>query len=328
MKSQHTIDQVSYDCGNRGGKIKEGDDEPIVRLSSIAWIRGDLPKGTKESPVATFSQFGGKAKSCVIGKLAQSWGGKNTFSYDKIELLKHFFLASLTPRPATWIKELRIATPMLLSRERKQILHSLVGTHEYICNGVDCRVTIESVKTVDEAVGAYWYALKHGLYQDLNYSNGVLDIGGQNTHVLAFDPDGNKLDISFQNDLGTLALAKKIIKHPFVKQQISTALDLGLVMDAIQDRTFAVRDRVSFSQIFPECQQEWIDEISASIKDAWSSAPNMGSFIIVGGSAIWLAKYQVHTKGRFFLPPGSTEVPLSPQNDPQLIALRGMEYVK
>ncbi|WP_373545660.1 ParM/StbA family protein [Chamaesiphon sp.] len=324
MNNQHIIDRVYFDGGNRAGKIKEGIDVPVVRRSCIAWVKGDLPKGTFESPVATFREFGGKSKSCVVGRLAQMRSGQNTFSYDKVDLLKYFLLASLTPRPATYIRELCIATPLLLSGDRKQILHNLIGTHEYVCNGIQCLVTIESVKTVDEAVGAYWYAVERGLYQDLSYSNGVLDVGGLNIHAFAFDPDGNKLDISFQNDLGTIALAKKIVKHPYVKQQISTALDISIVMDAIEDRSFMVRDKANFRQIFGECVDEWINEISASIKDAWLAAPNLGNFMMVGGSAPLLKSYEIRTGGRFFLPPSNDDCFI----DPQLVALLGMEYVR
>jgi hypothetical protein len=319
--TQHLIELVKADFGNRNGKIQEDNDSPIVRLSSIAFLESNIPRGSVKSPVVTLMDNGRK-RTYVMGKNAQSRREcKNTFTESKIDQIKYFLFGSLTPRSEVYIKELRIATP-LLSGDGKAKLQNLVGTHEFTCNGIDCLLTIESVIAVPESVGAYWYGVQHGLYRDLERNNGVLDIGGLNTQMRLFDVEGNSLDCSFQTDFGTVDLANRITSHPLIIKQLTTELSPDVVMDAIESRRYTV-DLIDFRPVFGQCLTEWIDANRKVIGLKLSGVKNIGEVMIIGGSAPLWESYEKQTNGRFFIPESTEANPINPQ----LIALLGMGMI-
>jgi hypothetical protein len=304
------------DPGNRYLKFLSPSGQSRQILSCVAQIKGTAPGGTADSPVISLRE-NGEAKAFVIGRLAPNYQGLKTFEHQKAELAKYLLLAALPPQSNTYITNLAIAIPAMMSKQHQRLLLNLAGCHDYIHNSVSCLATIENVKLIPETVGAYLQGRHSGLYQNPSYNNGVLNIGGLNVSGSIFTPSGDRLEaFELLDENGTAALADLIATHPSVRSQSHISIEPSKIMDAIESGKYQVRNTADFRSVFEECRAEWQSRIVATIRRRWASqASELGQVLIVGGSAPLFLDYQAKTSGRFLVTP-----------DPQNFALLGMRH--
>lgn len=242
-------------------------------------------------------------KRYAIGKLAQELGGKPAFEEGKADLAHLLVLPAIASTSPARIEQLIIPTPDSRNRVVIQQLKKLENTLDFSINGVDQIVSVRQVRTIDECRGAFALARLQKLWKFPQHTNGVIDFGGGTAIARLFTPSGvliREADVVLP---GTYALAQKLAAAllPIIGQ----SADLGLLMDAIANRSFQYGSTgIDFTAQFRTVQHHWLSEIRNKLKVAWNSQmANLGEVLIVGGSAPLLEPLSEASKGRFKIAP-------------------------
>ncbi|MEM8779685.1 MAG: hypothetical protein AAGF26_12590 [Cyanobacteria bacterium P01_G01_bin.49] len=287
---------------------------PSVIKNLESWEEAEFDE--KSVVVEIRDADGNNTSRFVIGSEAHSQRGTPAFEVNKVELAKHFIYATLEPsayQGTVTIDSLRIALPDARNVENVALLKELEGVHEFIRNGKHVIASVRNIEPVDETRPAYRYAKENGLYQSPGSLNGILDLGGGTGIGRLYSPSGS---LNRQADVivpGTYALAEKI--DAALLPNTGFSQDLGLIMDAIENRTYTIgTSGIGFADLFEKCRNAWLEDIRGKLRTKWGQYfSEIGEVLIIGGSAPLAAPIEESTKGRF-------KVAL----DPQTISIKGM----
>jgi hypothetical protein len=308
----HLIKTCACDLGNRGLKILDRKNLPKIFPSYYLKLEDydDLPRANSTSVVVVDG-----SDRYVLGSLAKSMKGTPIYQTSKTAMASRLVAAAIEPFEGSdlpiFVETLRLVLPDSRKAEQFGDLKALEGTTKNITrNGVDITFSIGKVEVIDECLPSFWYAKTSKL---LNYpyaTTGILDVGGGTVLARLITPDGQiirKADVSLP---GTYDLAREI--NAFLLPRIGSSTELGLLMDAIANSSFAIgATGISFKKEFLAASQKWVAGIRSQLKESWEPFKHdIGDVLITGGSAPLMQSLEVSSGGRFRVLPNSQFVQL------------------
>ncbi len=306
----NTLPVLALDAGNRFIKWLPAGGRPRCIPSFVKPLEPWEDACSDE--LSVILEVGGQRYA--IGQVAQHLGGNPTFQHDKCELASLLCLAAIEPPKGNQIAidKLIVALPDSRKSEAVAGVRRCKGAKTFIRNGQTIHATIKQVEPIDETRAAYSFALKKRLFQYAR-TNGILDLGGGTGIGRLYTPNGTLIRQADVIVPGTYALATKIAAA--LIPQLGHSPDLSLLMDAIAQGIYQYGTTgVDFQPIFEKCRAEWLTEIRAQLKSAWTQwLSELGEVLIIGGSAPLAESLEQQSSRRFRLAP-----------DPQLFNLYGM----
>jgi hypothetical protein len=276
-------------------------------------------------------------KKYVIGKIAKELGGKAIFSESKTDwawLLGYVALEPNLGENTLTVEELVYFLPDTRhqqSVEGVKKIETFASAKEFRRNGVDIVATVRRVIPTDETRGAYCYAIRNGLFNYPQLTNGVVNIGGGDISCHVYLPNlknPERAIIDRDQDLnlkgkGTAYLAEKIAAA--VAPMIGERPSADWIMDGIADGSFTIAQTGTyFKPQFDAAQDVYCSELRGRIKTEWSRAlATMGEVLVVGGSATLVKPIVDLFQGRWRIPAKENMDSFS-----QFIDIYGMAEIK
>ncbi len=173
----------------------------------------------------------------------------------------------------------------------KEIRERLLGTHDYVYNGVESTVHIESVSVEPEGLAAWRYAKSIGLVPEQGLTI-IIDIGGGTWLSRLIDEEGEILDSSVSERGGAYSLATDISFDPRLGDVIEDQPDPGVIMNAFANGThyYAENPNASWKEWLDEHLDPWFKGIFGKVSTQYKPfLPRVRRFLVTGGSSYLIA---------------------------------------
>jgi hypothetical protein len=243
-------------------------------------------------------------KTWVIGKLAQALSGNGLYTLEKHELAAQMVLG-LIPIPPD-IEDIRITKLVyslpddLNDKDVKAVQQALLGKHWISIDGRPVVVHIEKVKVVFEGLGAYIWAKHNNLLKLTDgYKTGVLDVGNKTVILTPFTGISHisERDKRAVDNIGVISLAESISRDKIFRSPgVQSRVNVDLILRGISEGTYMYgtgSNGISFKDVFPRYQEEWINNIRIFMRHIWGSmSSEIGEILAVGGGSHLLAPLQ------------------------------------
>jgi hypothetical protein len=243
-------------------------------------------------------------RTWVIGKLAQALSGNGLYTLEKQQLAAQMVMG-LIPIPPD-IEEIKITRLVyslpdnLNSKDVQAVQQALLGKHWISIDGKNVVVEIQKVDVVFEGLGAYIWAKHNNLLKLTDgYKTGVLDVGNKTVILTPFTGISHisERDKRAVDNIGVISLAEaisrdKIFRGPGVQSRVN----VDLILRGISEGTFMYgtgSNGISFREVFPQYQEEWINNIRIFMRHIWGSmSTEIGEILAVGGGSHLLTPLQ------------------------------------
>lgn len=281
-----TTPVLALDAGNYDLKFYNGHSHP----KAIRSVRYQLPQGrdavsfSEASPLIELSDgrryhFG--AQSYKYRRQQQ------TVIENKVDLARLHLYACLEPLAggvAEYGLNLLVSTPDPF-RNGEAIQEQLLGRHDFTRNGVDFRVTVESVTVEREGMGAYHYAKTQGVIPNHGYTI-VIDIGGGTWLTRLVDADGEVIDENVLDRGGTYELAVAISFDRRLTDPLGSSADPCIVMDGFRIDHVYADTGLSWAGWLDEYLEPWFKGIFQTVKAQYTPyMPRVTRFLVTGGGS-------------------------------------------
>jgi hypothetical protein len=281
-----TVHTLALDAGNYDLKFFDGAGHP----KAIRSVRYQLPQGrdavsySEASPLIELPD----GRRFHFGAQAYKYRRQQqTVIENKVELARLHLYACLEPIAGTVAEfplNLLISTPDP-GRSAAEIEAQLVGLHEFRRNGVDFRVTVETIQVEREGMGAYHYAQKQGLIPDTGYTI-VIDIGGGTWITRLVDADGEVIDENIMDRGGTYELATAISFDRRLGDALGTTADPCIVMDGFRVGHVYADTGLAWAGWLGEYLDPWFKGIFQTVKAQYTPfMPRVTRFLVTGGGS-------------------------------------------
>lgn len=285
QKSSSNRRMLALDAGNYDLKFFGGEGHP----KAIRSVRYRLPQGrdavsySEASPLIELpngSRYHFGAQAYKYRRQQQ------TVIENKVELARLHLYACVEPMGSLseFPLDLYVSTPDP-ARHAAAIQEQLEGEHEFVRNGIEFRVNVESVTVEREGVGAYRYAQTQGLIPDSGYTI-VIDIGGGTWLTRLLDADGEVIDENIMDRGGTYELAAAISFDRRLSDGLGSTPDPCVVMDGFRVGHSYADTEISWADWLDEYLDSWFKGIFQTVKAQYTPyLPRVTRFLVTGGGS-------------------------------------------
>lgn len=308
-----TTPVLALDAGNYDLKFYNGQGHP----KAIRSVRYQLPQGrdavsySDASPLIELPD----GRRYHFGAQAYKYRRQQqTVIENKVELARLHLYACLEPlagNMADYGLHLHVSTPDP-ARQGEAMVEQLMGLHEFSRNGVNFRVTVESVTVEREGMGAYHYAKAQGLIPDSGYTI-VVDIGGGTWLTRLVDADREVIDENIMDRGGTYELAAAISFDHRLTDPLGSSADPCIVMDGFRSGHAYADTGLAWADWLDEYLEPWFKGIFQTVKAQYTPyMPRVTRFLVTGGGSHLIAD-RLQGRGLFAV-----------MGDPQFANVRGL----
>lgn len=285
-KASHTSPVLALDAGNYDLKFFNGNGHP----KAIRSVRYQLPQGrdavsfSEASPLIELPD----GRRYHFGAQAYKYRRQQqTVIENKVELARLHLYACLEPLPGEvtdYTLQLQVSTPDP-ARNGEDIQEQLLGTHEFVRNGLEFRVQVASVDVKREGMGAYHYAKTQGTIPGNGYTI-VIDIGGGTWLTRLVDTGGEVIDENIMDRGGTYELATAISFDHRLTDQLGSSADPCIVMDGFRIEHIYADTGLAWVDWLDEYLDPWFKGIFQTVKAQYTPyMPRVTRFLVTGGGS-------------------------------------------
>jgi hypothetical protein len=303
---------LALDAGNYDLKFWDGANHP----KAVRSVRYQLPQGRDavrfsdtspliELPDGLRYHFGSQAY-----KYRRQ---QQTVVENKVEFARLHLYACLEPwdGQTEFSLNLTISTPEP-ARNQQALRSQLMGMHEFRRNGLDYRITVDTVDIEREGLGAYRYAQRLGLIPDSGYTV-VVDIGGGTWLTRLIDTEAEVIDENVMDRGGAYELAASISFDRRLTDALGTSADPGIVMDGFKFGHTYADTGFSWASWLGEYLDPWFRGIFQTVRAQYTPyMPRVTRFLVTGGGSHLIAERLAGLK------------PFAVMPDPQFANVRGL----
>lgn len=281
-----TTPVLALDAGNYDLKFFSGNGHP----KAIRSVRYQLPQGrdavsfSDASPLIELPD----GRRYHFGAQAYKYRRQQqTVIENKVELARLHLYACLEPLAGGLVDyplHLQISTPDPI-RNGDDIEDQLLGVHEFTRNGMDFKVTVQSVNVEREGMGAYHYAKTQGTIPSNGYTI-VIDIGGGTWLTRLVDADGEVIDENIMDRGGTYELATAISFDRRLTDLLGSSADPCIVMDGFRIDHIYADTGLAWKDWLDEYLDPWFKGIFQTVKAQYTPyMPRVTRFLVTGGGS-------------------------------------------
>ena len=277
---------LALDAGNYDLKFYDG----IAHPKAIRSVRYQLPQGRDPVSYSEASPLIELPDGTRYHMGAQAYKYRRqqqTVIENKIELAQLHLYTCLEPLNGVSSRfplRLQLSTPEP-SKHREALKEQLLGIHNFVRNGIDFHINVESVDVVREGMGAYWYAKSEGHIPDSGYTI-VIDIGGGTWLTRLVDGDGEVIDENVMNRGGAYELAVSISFDRRLTDALGTTADPGLVMDGFRSTHTYADTGLTWEGWLDEHLDPWFRGIFQTVKAQYTPyMARVTKFLVTGGGS-------------------------------------------
>ncbi|TVP70255.1 MAG: ParM/StbA family protein [Leptolyngbya sp. LCM1.Bin17] len=282
---------LALDAGNYDLKFYNGHGHP----KAIRSVRYQLPQGrdavsySDASPLIELPD----GRRYHFGAQAYKYRRQQqTVIENKVELARLHLYACLEPlegEVSEYGLHLYVSTPDP-ARHGEPMEEQLLGRHEFTRNGIDFRVTVESVTLEREGIGAYYYAKTQGMIPTSGYTI-VIDIGGGTWLTRLVDADGEVIDENIMDRGGTYELATAISFDHRLTDHLGSSADPCIVMDGFRVGHLYADTGLAWADWLDEYLDPWFKGIFQTVKAQYTPyMPRVTRFLVTGGGSHLIAE--------------------------------------
>jgi hypothetical protein len=277
---------LALDAGNYDLKFWDGTGQP----KSVRSVRFQLPQGrdaVRYSDSSPLIELDNQETRYHFGIQAYKYRRQQqTVVEDKVDLARLHLYACLEPADGQteFSLNLFLSTPEL-HKSQEALKEQLLGLHEFRRNGLDYRVTVESVEVEREGMGAYHFAQRLGLVPGNGYTI-VIDIGGGTWLTRLVDEQGEVIDENVMDRGGAYELATSIGFDKRLTSALGTTTDPGIVMDGFKHGHVYADTGISWEPWLGEYLEPWFKGIFQTVKAQYTPyMARVTRFLVTGGSS-------------------------------------------
>ena len=308
---------MAVDIGN--GHLKFASNKSVGSIPSFIKVLNEDQEVDKEPNTRIVRYRNGNNqqlinKTWAIGRLAQALSGDGLYTLNKHEFAAQMVLGLIQVPPN--IEEIKISRLVyslpddLNDKDVRVVQEALLGRHWINIDGKDVVVSIERVQVVFEGLGAYVWARNENILKLTDgYKTGVLDVGNKTVILTPFTNIGNisERDKRAVSNIGVISLAQAISRDRIFRTPgVQSRVNVDLIVKGISDGSYmygAGSNGISFKEVFPRYQREWIESIRTFMRVEWDDIrTEIGEILAVGGGSHLLHPLQeIIGKDRFIL---------------------------